>query len=255
MARNDLRARGAWGARSAPPTRCWGVIGRSSVAAALFNMLPPFGLNLSDLLLEDIFHKLKHKGLLFILGQEKSASKLILAGFTNICEIESMEYKGKRMLLYSCEKPNFELGSSAQLKGVDSKTSQLCFTEEQLGEIDNCNGNLAEILDEEPYGDYMDPDELLEEIDLVKPTAESLKVCGTTGKRKACKDCSCGLAEELEVEKGGVKSTVKTEIKSSCGSCYLGDAFRCASCPYLGMPAFKPGEKIVLSDRQLAPDL
>ena len=41
-------------------------------------------------------------------------------------------------------------------------------------------------------------------------------VCGTTGKRKACKDCSCGLAEELAME--GEK-TVNTKVAtSSCGS-------------------------------------
>ena len=39
-------------------------------------------------------------------------------------------------------------------------------------------------------------------------------VCGTTGKRKACKDCTCGLAEELEQG----KEVTKKDPKSACGS-------------------------------------
>lgn len=113
--------------------------------------------------------------------------------------------------------------------------------------------------------DIINEDDLLLEEDLVKP-APYLKSDGTAAPKKACKNCTCGLAEkEKEAESGtGAKvnldleddllaqvkvvKSVPTQLpKSSCGNCALGDAFRCSGCPYLGMPAFKPGEQVLLS--------
>lgn len=59
---------------------------------------------------------------------------------------------------------------------------------------------------------------------------------GAGGMRKACKDCSCGLADE---ERSQELAAAGGPAKSACGSCAFGDAFRCATCPSLGLPAWK----------------
>ncbi|KAG9025817.1 electron carrier [Tulasnella sp. UAMH 9824] len=120
----------------------------------------------------------------------------------------------------------------------------------------------------------IDPTALLTPDDLKRPTPCEPPVADAPRRKKACKNCTCGLAEiekaeEEEIEKrrvvvmlDGSESGETKEVQlsekerlakaakmaskatSSCGSCYLGDAFRCASCPYLGLPAFEPGQKV-----------
>jgi hypothetical protein len=145
-----------------------------------------------------------------------------------------------------------------------------------------------------PRGSTIDAESLLTDADKERPAACEPVKGGVGRRRKACKGCTCGLAEEEEAElqgslakvvlldgsEDGAASEVGPSEKerlskaakaapkatSSCGSCFLGDAFRCASCPYMGkfsksqwttcfrpdranhygpgLPAFNPGEKV-----------
>lgn len=113
-------------------------------------------------------------------------------------------------------------------------------------------------------------DELIDEDDLIESSLNTSSIIclrepssgGGKKRRKACKDCTCGLAEkeafgfgESEEAKPKIQFSAKelTEVDftvegktGGCGSCSLGDAFRCSGCPFLGLPAFKPGQAITL---------
>lgn len=110
----------------------------------------------------------------------------------------------------------------------------------------------------------IDPDSLLTEEDRMKPLNIPEACLPNTKRRRACKDCSCGLAERLNAEDAAKRAQADSNLAKlqaedlaevdftvqgkvgSCGNCALGDAFRCDGCPYIGLPAFKPGEEVRL---------
>ena len=124
-----------------------------------------------------------------------------------------------------------------------------------------------------PSTPSIDADALLTPADRQRPVAcDPATPSSAPRKKKACKGCTCGLAEiekaEEEAEQTELANRLKvvlldedgvvevdatngvdkererlkkaaesaTKATSSCGSCYLGDAFRCSSCPYRGEP-------------------
>ncbi|KEZ45208.1 Fe-S cluster assembly protein dre2 [Scedosporium apiospermum] len=120
--------------------------------------------------------------------------------------------------------------------------------------------------------DLIDEDTLLTDQDLKRPLNIPAECLPKVGKRRrACKDCSCGLAERLAAEEADRQAAADAKLREqvvklgvndlaevdftvqgkvgSCGNCSLGDAFRCDGCPYIGLPPFKPGEEVrILND-------
>lgn len=178
-------------------------------------------------------------------------SQLVLAGFFNVKE----DAAAKQV---TAQKPAQTKVSSAPLKlNLESKSSA-SQQQQPAGVSVWSAGNLA---DED---DLVDEDALLSK-DQVKVDLSKMAGCapstgaGAGGKRRACKNCVCGLSQKEEAEArmaaAGGGSAVKLSAddkedeapSGGCGSCSLGDAFRCSSCPYLGKPAWKnEGDKVKL---------
>ncbi|CAO3576093.1 unnamed protein product [Absidia cylindrospora] len=155
------------------------------------------------------------------------------------------------------QKPNYEVGQKFKLNfGKKKTTAEPAPKKPSVWTINNND-------DDDDDMDLEDDEALLDEEDKIKPSKESLvrpddcEMDGA-GRRKACKNCVCGRAD---AENAGVVSLDLTDDiaddevievdptpkkVSGCGSCALGDAFRCSTCPYLGMPAFNEGEKVTL---------
>jgi hypothetical protein len=171
-----------------------------------------FGAN-KDVDYEVIQKSMKASGLIAIFNGDNSALALdmLINGFSDAKQISEN--------LTIAKSPAYAFGASSAIRSAP-----------KVWKLDT----------EDDLEDLIDPDDLLTEEDKVAPN-KKLYTCGPKSeKKKACKNCSCGYAEELA-------GAPPPEFKSACGSCYLGDAFRCASCPYLGQPAFKPGENVKLA--------
>ncbi|KAF9582016.1 Anamorsin [Lunasporangiospora selenospora] len=193
----------------------------------------------------------------------------------------------------SAKKPSYELGASAALPWAKKRAANVAApvkpTPTTASRINKTAvWTISANDDDDNDAELEDEDDLLDEADLVKPTKEQLEApdCGPTSlKKKKCKNCTCGMESEEEPDvavpvqvisgDGPVpqdaivaskanrwKESAITEVvpkalqpKSSCGNCYLGDAFRCGSCPYIGMPAFEPGEKVQLGGGMMNDDI
>lgn len=85
---------------------------------------------------------------------------------------------------------------------------------------------------EEPVGkniDSVDNDLFITEEDKLKKIVSK----DPTKKKRGCANCTCKRKNEQP-----------QKPKSNCGSCYLGDAYRCEGCPYTGKPPFSPGDEV-----------
>ncbi|KAK4364758.1 hypothetical protein RND71_016116 [Anisodus tanguticus] len=188
----------------------------------------------SDKLCGDTSRVLKPGGTILLSLSSQSTNstherKLLLAGFS-----DAQSSEDGHSIVMRAKKPSWKVGSSFSIKKVTKTLPKF--------QIDDDS-------------DLIDEDGLLTEEDLKKPQLPSVGDCEVGKTRKACKNCTCGRAEDETKVQLGPTAKQLNNPQSACGSCGLGDAFRCGTCPYKGLPPFELGEKVMLSGNFLDADI
>jgi len=143
-----------------------------------------------------------------------------------------------------------------------------------VGFVDFSDDLGEEIITGEDYEDdeLIDEDTLLGAEDMKRDIVVPPECIPRVGKRRrACKDCTCGLAAQIEKEEREQRAKADSQLKilmlepddlaevdftvqgkvGSCGNCSLGDAFRCDGCPYRGFGAWNEGEEVRLLNNEV----
>ena len=120
---------------------------------------------------------------------------------------------------------------------INSNKTEISFTIKNWpnNKTNNYKNFNAKMFNEEEKG--VDESHLNDPYSLYKPKLKYVP-CSNA---KPCANCTCGRAQankKKEINDINIKDN-----KGGCGRCHLGDEFRCANCPYRGLPAFNINEE------------
>ena len=186
-------------------------------------------------------------GLVLLCSEKDMSLDMMIAGFVEVASIGNNIWKASL--------PAWQAGSKATFKkSTDSGRAQKqAWKAAAKSSVEVSQVGLADMDIE-----YEDEDALLDLAPVVMVSASKAAEKaggGCATKRRACANCSCGRKEMEEAEGRGeprpqLSDAELAKMKSSCGNCHKGDAFRCASCPFLGKPAYDPNQVPIIEGNE-----